>query len=455
MKMNTLQSAYGYPRKYQTASQTGRSVSFPGETDCLTSGERMDSLKPHNSDSIGTTTAGDPDDHSSTIDFVRYFAEQFRIPPRYAIEVDTGDSPIYLRENDLAPLGHSAYTVFDVPDYMRTRIISFPGNRAKRITVPRYRGFLMDLTKQVDTDDYLTACFGKSTRSRFRKYQKRLELCFDIRYCMYYGEMEKAEYNRVFDCLRLMLQRRFDQKKVVNGELEKMDYYRQITYQRILNREASIFVIYDGDKPIDININYIRNQLVFAYMNGYDIDYSKFNLGMIDLIKLLEWSYEQGFHAIDLLKGDFEYKRRWSNHIYHHESHFVYNPDSVFSYLKALLKSIIQARIPQGILYFKKWNLHLVYKKIQSWRFKQYRPDEQDSLPFEVLPETEQELREVKQAKSISLKDEQYSFLRGPVYDFLYSNPEPLQQMRIYELEAMRSYLLSGSELQWRIVKTD
>jgi hypothetical protein len=385
---------------------------------------------------------------------MRCYAEQQALPPGYTVsKKNAGPARPKVMKAGPAPqpLGNGHRMVFDIPDYLDCQINSAKGSQTKCITVSRYEGFLMDLTRHQDTDEYLTACFGKSTRSRFRKCQKRLELCFEIRYQMYFGAIDEKEYSRLFDCLQIMLERRFDQKKVFNGEMIKLDYYRRNTYQRILDQKAALFVIYDGDKPIDISINYLRDNILYSYMNGYDIDYSKFSLGMIDLIKHLEWSYGQGLFAIDLMKGDFDYKRRWCNQVYRYHSHFLYNPYSVISYAGAFFKSVIAGRIPQGVLYFKKWNLHLLYKKYKSWRYKEYRPGEPHNLPFEVLPEPNPRIAETVKAKSISIRDERYSFLRSLVYDCLYKYPEPVRAVRIYELEEMKSYVLRGAQICSRI----
>jgi hypothetical protein len=104
----------------------------------------------------------------------------------------------------------------------------------------------------------------------------------------------------LFRSLKVMLERRFDQKKVVNGNIDKLQEYEAAVYPLLLKKKAFIFVIYDGDKPIDIAFNFLFQNTVYSYTSGFDIDYSKFNLGMIDMIKHLEWCFENGYKQMDL-----------------------------------------------------------------------------------------------------------------------------------------------------------
>src|SRR5690606_41905928 len=60
------------------------------------------------------------------------------------------------------------------------------------------------------------------------------------------------------------------------------------------SKRASFFVIYDGDHPIEISLNYHLNDVLFSSISSFDIDYAKFGLGHIEIHKQLEWCLEHG-----------------------------------------------------------------------------------------------------------------------------------------------------------------
>ena len=75
-----------------------------------------------------------------------------------------------------------------------------------------------------------------------------LEACFSISYKLYHGELEKEVYYDVFDALRNMIKKRFQERKETHKEMWRWEALKQNTYQQILNKQASLFVIYDGTK---------------------------------------------------------------------------------------------------------------------------------------------------------------------------------------------------------------
>jgi hypothetical protein len=353
---------------------------------------------------------------------------------------DTGHKEYIPREDP-------AYLIFDIPGYLNPEINDFEGAGARNIKVSRYPGFLINLEDYADCTEFLSESFGKTTRSRFRKYKKRLETCFDISYKIYFGDISRSEYDRLFRSLKVMLERRFDQKKVVNGNIDKLQEYEAAVYPLLLKKKAFIFVIYDGDKPIDIAFNFLFQNTVYSYTSGFDIDYSKFNLGMIDMIKHLEWCFENGYKQMDLLKGDLEYKRRWCNQVYSYKYMFVYKSGSLSGFMQARYKALVKGLIPQVLLKLKGYNLHLIKKKIQRLRFKKYR--EQPEVPvYLIRPVPAPEKYPRVQLEEIGIEDTGACFPRRLLYDYLYSNPQPLSGLRFYQSSDPGSYLVkAGGEM--------
>ena len=64
----------------------------------------------------------------------------------------------------------------------------------------------------------------------------------------------------------------------------------------INQKKASLFVIYDGDRPISISLNrHINNSILFSETHSYDVEYSKYGLGHVDNYMLLNWCINNNF----------------------------------------------------------------------------------------------------------------------------------------------------------------
>lgn len=137
-----------------------------------------------------------------------------------------------------------------------------------------------------------------------------------------------------FDVFHKLVHRRFNDKRVYNNNLIKWKYYNNLVYPMILEKKTSLFVIYDKEKPIDITLNYHLGDIVFSFMHTYDIDYSRFNLGDISMVKHIDWCIEHQIPIFDLSIGETGQKIKWCNYSYDFKYHVFYNPGSVSSRLK-------------------------------------------------------------------------------------------------------------------------
>ena len=105
----------------------------------------------------------------------------------------------------------------------------------------------------------------------------------------------------------------------------------------ILSKQAALFVVYDKDKPIAITLLNFSNNVMIDVIRVFDIDYSKFRLGTVSIMKQLEWCIENNFEALDFSKGYFEYKKRWTNKLYWFEYHIYYDKKSFLAKILARL----------------------------------------------------------------------------------------------------------------------
>ena len=224
--------------------------------------------------------------------------------------------------------------VFDVPDYLETKLrVNSRDVTLKKI--PQYKGYVIDLTKFENAEDFFMKTLGKNSRKNFRAKQRKLEEEYNIEYAFYFGEISKEQYDLIFDvCYRLM-EERFDEKKIYNRNLAQWADYHKLFYPMILAKKASVFVIYDGDKPITITLNFHCADIVFSHIQIYDIAYSRFSMGDIAIFKNVGWCFQNNMAIWDFSKGATDNKLRWSNHVYQFDYHLIINKRTAFSNARA------------------------------------------------------------------------------------------------------------------------
>jgi len=160
------------------------------------------------------------------IDGLTFFKPSF-LP----IYINTGRNLTKGISYSLNPRNDSNFTksvilIYDVPSYYDLDNCNFSEN-LKLHRIKQYPGYLVELERFDGLDDYLETVFSKKSRSKLNRYQKRLELCYDIRYEMFYGDISKREYDFIFNNFKKLLEKRFIDKQITNNNLhpEEWDFY--------------------------------------------------------------------------------------------------------------------------------------------------------------------------------------------------------------------------------------
>jgi len=306
---------------------------------------------------------------------------QNRIHPFYATQI------INILTNNKLNIDHSETiktmvnkptVIADIPDYLDVEIIAGT-DTGKVKKIRQYKGFLMDLTNSADTNDYLLNQLSKRNRKNLFSKLRKLENDHQITYKMYFGDISKEHYDFLFDVFYKLFDRRFKEKKIYNKNLINWKYYHELIYPMILDKKASLYVIYDQDKPIDITLNFHLGDIVFSFMHTYDIDYANFNMGDISMLKHLDWCFENQIAIYDLSIGETGQKIKWCNYSYDFKYHIFYNPKSVSSrlstqiiYLKLKLKQFLRDKNIIGKLFqYDKFFYKRRIKKLQNYDWKE------------------------------------------------------------------------------------
>lgn len=315
----------------------------------------------------------------------------------------------------------------------------------KGISFNRFQGFCIDMQGYENTENYIATQFGTKSRSKVRSYVRRLETCFNIRYEMYHGNnITKPQYDSLLEILEEMIVARFNQRNETHQAMSDWGYYKNQSYDLILKKKASLFVIYDGNKPIDICLNYHTKNVFVNYIRAYDIDYSKFRLGYIDIYKQLDWCIENNYRIFDLGPGILTYKKQWCNVTYDFQNLILFNKKSIGNRLFGNL----MVRFYKLKIYLDKKNIikDRANKTVNSSDNNNEETENgKPNISFGSEPLTAVVIP--KDATEINIESNNYKHLRNSIYDYLYLNFELKDSVVIYKLnDAEENYILKGKK---------
>jgi len=330
------------------------------------------------------------------------------------------------------------FLIYDVIDSEGQKRV-FTNNRLGHYVVRQYPGYLIDLESYNTLDDFLSKTFKKSSRYKLRKYKKRFEECFDISFKAYNGEMSKEEYDTVFFYFRKLLKKRFEEKQISNNNLntEEWDFYKDVAYPLILEKKASLFVLYKNEEPISITLTYLSENRIFDAITVFDIDYAKFHLGSIKIMYLVDWCLKNGWKILDFSKGHFDYKTRWSNKKFDFHYHIWFDKKS----LRAQVYSLC-------LKYYFTLKQYLrekgVNEKLHKLTFA-IKNKESENIQYS-FEKTLQNYNE-KELEELDITLPENSLFKKICYDFLYLFPENEKNINVYRLANRDSlYLIKGTD---------
>ena len=385
--------------------------------------------------------------NKNSFNFLTHFVENRGQFPYYS-KIVNSFSGEKVHENSLSNLSsvNKVYDISDVPAYLKISTDHSEG-KLKWNKINTYKGTLIVLNNYRDVNDYLTKKFSANRRSKFRTYKKRLEKSFNITYKVYCGEITFSTYESLFDEFKKLMINRFEQKQTINKDLEQWSVYQKIGFDLILKKEACLFVIYDGEKPISICFNIIYDKIIFAYLRAYDIDYSKFYLGFTDLIIQLQWCFENDFEVFDMLKGDYQYKKQWTDDEYYFERHILYLSGFSITAFSGWSKTL-GLKLFYSIFHFvKRYNAHLIYRKIKQLYLATFKINNSNSS---IKPEIIENINVTpfkSTLETIDFNKNDLSFLRKHVFDFLYTHSESIDNVQVAKTnDSSNSYFIIGTK---------
>ena len=341
--------------------------------------------------------------------------------------------------------GSSVFSFRLIPDYFKYELTS---NELKTKRIKQYNwGYAINLSSYKSSSDYINQQFSSASKRGIKRFIKRLESCFDIEYRLYFGQIDKEHYRFLMDALKTMITRRFEEKGAKHLEMHIWDKINEQTYDQILRKEASLYVIYHGNLPIQISLNYHMGRILFSSISSYDTDYSKFGLGHIEIYKQLDWCCENDYILYEMGVGSTDYKKRWSNTVYNFEHHIIYRKNVIYGGLLAKLE-IARVSLKE---FLKSKGINEISQRLYKLRRGNISHKDLTRVsPIKKL--TESESLANGSTEDVNVESNSLIWIKKYRNDFLYSSVENENDVKVMRIDR-GSFLIKGKDHFQKIVR--
>ena len=364
---------------------------------------------------------------SNKIIFLRSLLAEEKFPDVIERVLDSRNGlPLYEKPSAKPLLiENRSFVLQDVPGYVDL-ILDQHQKKFSTHTIITQHTHVIELERYLDGNQYMEQHFGPKTRSSLRRYKKRLGECFDIRYEVFQGSIDKKWYNEIFEQLRTLMIRRFKEKNEENYELPHLDEIKADLYPMLLQNRATLFVIYANGEPVSIRINMMKDKLAFYILSAYNPDYDVFRLGKLDMWQNVSWFINQGYTTYDLLKGYAYIKEKWADRTYANNLVFVNEASNLWDRLKFFVR-LTSVRFRHTMV--KKLKYMGLDKIIH--RIKRRKINHLDKANYVVLPLKETEaIKTIHKNALINLKENKS--LIAPIIELAYKHRSRFDQIQVF-----------------------
>lgn len=375
-----------------------------------------------------------------TIDFLESIYILDKLPVFYKelhCDFTSNLSYINLESKSIPIVENNIITIKDIPSYTDIKTNNLP-KHIKQVEIPYYKGFAINFDNIETTEEYLKSRFGNSSRYKLRRSIKKLESAFDISYKMFYGEISQVDYDIILKAFFKLLEMRSLEKGIINNRnIKRKDFYYEKIKPLILKKRASLFVIYNGNIPIDICLNLHNDNVIFQLIRTYDINYSKYNTGYIDLIKQIDWCISNNIRFITFGYGSYYWKKRWCNYNYPYKFDIFYNKLS----LRSRFRYLVQLTNLKLRHYLRERGYIDRFHEIKNSFKEKLKPTKELNITIENLDFDEK----IDIDATIDINNANHSFLKRYVFDFLFNSNEKEKDIYLYSIKnSSNKYLIKG-----------
>ncbi|PNQ73022.1 hypothetical protein C1T31_08485 [Hanstruepera neustonica] len=260
--------------------------------------------------------------------------------------------------NNGSLIKNSAVLIFDVPSF---HLVELQNQSYRLKKIAQYSGHLLNLKNYDSINAFLKNHFNAKSRGKFRGYFNKLEKDHEVEYEVLGADVLYDTYMEIMQEFKVLLETRFDDLGVENDILTKWAFYMDLVYPMLQEKKAILNVIRVDGKVGAISLAFLSKDSVIGAIKAFDITFGKYSLGVLELIKLLEWSIDNGYDIFDFSKGDQDYKKRFATDSYIFDCHIIYDSKN--------FKSLM---IANGVSTFYKFKQYLRKKNFNKryWKLK-------------------------------------------------------------------------------------
>ena len=161
-----------------------------------------------------------------------------------------------------------------------------------------------------DFESYLQTV-SSNHRANFRRRQRKLSET-----CKVTMEIatSPAQVEKDFDTLFALHQKRWTQREgtsAFNNETSR-GFHRRVAKAMAENDVVRIFSLKCDDQTVAALYCFLYDHRLLYYQAGFDSDYESQSVGLVLMGMILQYCHEQGYSEFDFLRGEEEYKFRWT-----------------------------------------------------------------------------------------------------------------------------------------------
>ncbi|UKM63942.1 GNAT family N-acetyltransferase [Flavobacteriaceae bacterium GSB9] len=299
------------------------------------------------------------------------------------------------------------------------------------------KGYAIRVREIDNIDTYLKKHAGNNFKKNTLRSLRRLEQCFNISYTMFFGDIESETHSILMEKLISMIKARFQEREGKNRVIENWDYYTDIAYHLINKKKASLFVIYSDDSPIEISLNFHQGSIMYSAISSFDLNFHKFSLGNIEIYRQLEWCLENDISLFDMGYGSFDYKIKWSNFIYDLNTQVITTKKG---FLSKLYVHFLKAKYKSVDYLIKTGTVDTIRHFVSFIKKNDHKENSQTDYTLKPINEDE-----FNNANKIEVSCLQTPYVQKPLYEFLFSQSEHINNVKIFQIKNQKNLFIFKS----------
>lgn len=152
---------------------------------------------------------------------------------------------------------------------------------------------------------------SRNARKQMRRRLKRISQEDNVRFEM--CQSEEAIEESFAHLQRLHTLRRNSKGQTGKFHSQRYSSFHLILMKQLLARgELSLLRLSIGDKVIGIEYAFLCKGVMYFFQTGFDPDYQHLSPGHLLMMHSIDNAISNGAHQIDLLKGEYDYKRTYA-----------------------------------------------------------------------------------------------------------------------------------------------